>query len=154
MNETIHFLFLGFNAPEAILSINRVVLGVVFTITGFHKCFYPQRHEVFCHTLKECGIPDIPLVDWFVCSVELLGGLALVIGLLAPLAALGLLGIAVVAVVTNGIYRIPNDEPEDLGDWVFYFLYLPEVLWVVMLLVVIIGGPGWFSLDHYISTLI
>ena len=148
--EHFNFLFTGIGGTEMILSINRVVVGVAFVITGFHKCFVPHRHAVFVKTLGECGVPFLPGSAWLVCGVELLGGLALVIGLLSPLAALGLFVIAGVAVATNGIYRIPSDDPEDAGDYVFYFLYLPELLWIVMLLTTICAGPGILSLDYAI----
>lgn len=149
-------LFIGFNSPDVILSLNRIVLGVAFSITGYHKCCSPERHAVFVKTVQECvpNLPGLPGSAWFICSVELLGGLALVVGLLSPLAALGLLVVTTVAVCTNAVKRIPSQEPEDKADWVFYFLYLPEVLWTVMLLVVIVGGPGKLSLDHYIGGLL
>jgi hypothetical protein len=73
-------------------------------------------------------------------------GCAVVIGFLAPLAALGLLVIVLVAIATSGPQRInlykPIDEAERIDDW----LYLPELLYAVMLLMVFSAGAGPYSL--------
>ena len=83
-------------------------------------------------------------------SVEFAGGGAVLFGLLAPLAALGLLVIIVVAMATSGRQRIklykPIDEADRLDDW----LYLPETLYAFMLILVISAGAGPYSLDALI----
>jgi uncharacterized membrane protein YphA (DoxX/SURF4 family) len=72
---------------------------------------------------------------------------AVLIGLLAPLAALGLLVLILVAIVTSGPKRIkvykPIDEADRIDDW----LYLPEVLYAFMLIVVVSAGAGPYSVD-------
>jgi putative oxidoreductase len=87
-------------------------------------------------------------------TVEFAAGGAVVIGLLAPLAALGLLVIILVAIVTSGRQRIkaykPIDEADRIDDW----LYLPEVLYAFMLIVVVSAGAGPYSLDAIIWGLI
>ena len=54
--------------------------------------------------------------QWWVPSVEFSAGVAVLIGLLAPLAALGLLVIIVVAIATSGRQRIKLHKPIDMGD--------------------------------------
>ena len=75
-------------------------------------------------------------------------------GLLAPLAALGLLVIILVATATTGRQRIkvykPIDEADRIDDW----LYLPEVLYAFMLITVVSAGAGPYSLDALILALI
>ena len=65
---------------------------------------------------------------------------AVLIGFLAPLAALGLLVLIIVAIVTSGRQRInlykPIDEADRIDDW----LYLPETLYAVMLIMVVSAG--------------
>ena len=67
--------------------------------------------------------------QWWVPFVEFTAGGGVLIGLLAPLAALGLLVIILVAMVTTGRQRIklykPIDEADRIDDW----LYLPETLY-------------------------
>jgi len=78
---------------------------------------------------------------------------AFLIGLLAPLAALGLLVIILVAIVTTGRQRIkvykPIDEVDRIDDW----LYLPETLYAFMLIMIISAGAGPYSFDALILAL-
>jgi uncharacterized membrane protein YphA (DoxX/SURF4 family) len=87
-------------------------------------------------------------------TVEFTAGGGVLIGLLAPLAALGLLIIILIAIATSGRQRIklykPIDEADRIDDW----LYLPETLYAFMLLVVISAGAGPYSLDALILGLI
>jgi uncharacterized membrane protein YphA (DoxX/SURF4 family) len=41
-------------------------------------------------------------------------------------------------------------KAQSLVSWLGDFLYLPEVLYVVMLVWLFFSGPGWLSLDHLI----
>ena len=70
--------------------------------------------------------------------------------LLAPLAALGLLVLILVAVTTSGRQRIklykPIDESDRIDDW----LYLPEALHAFLLIMVVSAGAGPYSLDALI----
>ncbi len=71
-------------------------------------------------------------------------------GCLAPLAALGLLVIILVAIATSGRQRIklykPIDEADRIDDW----LYLPETLYAFMLIIIVSAGAGPYSLDALI----
>jgi uncharacterized membrane protein YphA (DoxX/SURF4 family) len=86
--------------------------------------------------------------------VEFTAGGGVLIGLLAPLAALGLLVVILVAIATPGRARIklykPIDEADRIDDW----LYLPETLYAFMLLIVVSAGAGPYSLDALILALI
>jgi uncharacterized membrane protein YphA (DoxX/SURF4 family) len=92
--------------------------------------------------------------QWWVPTVEFSAGCAVVIGLLAPLAALGLLVITLVAIVTSGRQRIKDYKPIDEADRIDDWLYLPEVLYAFMLIVVVAAGAGPYSLDAFIWGLI
>jgi putative oxidoreductase len=67
-----------------------------------------------------------------------------VLGLLTPLCALLLLVNMIVAIVTN---RIDSIQTSGLLAWVDDFLYLPEVLYVLLLVWLIFSGPGRYSID-------
>ena len=45
-------------------------------------------------------------------------------------------------------------QPVDRGDWIGDVLYLPEALYCVGLAVVMLGGPGPWSLDARIFMLL
>ena len=72
--------------------------GMFFMLSGYHKLFNQQRHRVFADELKELGVHAVGFNQWWVPTVEFAAGGAVVIGLLAPLAALGLLLITLVTI--------------------------------------------------------
>jgi uncharacterized membrane protein YphA (DoxX/SURF4 family) len=78
----------------------------------------------------------------------------MVIGFLAPLAGLGLLVISLVAIVRSGPQRIKFNRPIDAADRIDDWLYLPETLYVFMLIVVVSIGAGPYSLDAMILALL
>jgi putative oxidoreductase len=71
----------------------------------------------------------------------------LVVGLLTPLCALVLVLDMIVAVATNRVHSIQASTPL---AWLDDFLYLPEVLYVMILAWLIFSGPGRYSLDGLI----
>ena len=147
-------LFHGVGFTDIALTLNRIVVGMFFMFSGFHKLFNPERHRALADQLKELGIHAVGFNQWWVPTVEFSAGLAVVIGLLAPLAALGLLVITVVAIAATGPQRIkvykPIDEADRIDDW----LYLPEILYAVMLITVVSAGAGPYSLDALILGLV
>ena len=106
------------------------------------------------YELKALGIHAVGFNQWWVPFVEFAAGGAVLIGLLAPLAALGLLVVILVAIAASGRQRIkvykPIDEADRIDDW----LYLPEILYVFMLIMVISAGAGPYSFDALILGLI
>ncbi len=148
MQELLNWANDGLNTTEEILMTNRIAIGLFFSISGYHKLFNRDRHQQLVSTLKACGIPFVGFCEWFVPLVEFFGGLAVLFGLLAPLAALGLAIILLVALATDGPKRIREYRPIDAADFLDDLLYLPETIYLVMTLFVIIAGPGAFSLHR------
>jgi putative oxidoreductase len=128
------------------LFLNRVALGLFFTFSGYHKLFNKERHATFVATLASCHVPLLGFNQWFVPSVEFMGGLALVSGVASPLACLGLICVCLVAVCTDGLKRVVSYVPIDRADYVDDVLYLPEVLYIIGLAIVLTIGPGPFTL--------
>jgi uncharacterized membrane protein YphA (DoxX/SURF4 family) len=79
--------------------------------------------------------------------VELVFGSFLVLGFATPLASVMLGGVMIVAIATTAIKNVRATSP--LG-WLSEFLYLPEVLCLVILVWIFLSGPGWFGIDHLI----
>jgi uncharacterized membrane protein YphA (DoxX/SURF4 family) len=144
-------LGMGTLAGSAVLVLNRIVLGLFFGISGFHKLFNKERHAELVATLKSSHIPLLSVNQWWVPAVEFFGGLALLTGILAPLAALALVIECLVAVGTDGWKRIASYRPIDRADWVDDLLYLPEMLAIVALLIVVTFGPGPFTTIDLLS---
>ena len=147
-------LFVGVGWTDLALTLNRIAVGAFFMLSGYHKLFNAERHHSFVDELKGLGVHAVGFNQWWVPSVEFSAGGAVVIGLLAPLAALGLLVIILVAIATSGRQRIklykPIDEADRIDDW----LYLPETLYAFMLIIIVSAGAGPYSLDALILNLI
>jgi uncharacterized membrane protein YphA (DoxX/SURF4 family) len=146
-------LFGGLGWPDLALTVNRIAVGAFFLLSGYHKLFNAERHRTFLDELKSLGVPAVGFNQWWVPLVEFSAGGAVLIGLLTPLAALGLLVIILVAMATSGRARIKLYKPIDGGDRIDDWLYLPETLYAVMLLVVILAGAGPYSIDALILLL-
>jgi uncharacterized membrane protein YphA (DoxX/SURF4 family) len=149
----IDILFGGVGWTDLAMTLNRIAVGAFFMLSGYHKLFNAERHQTFVNELKGLGVHAVGFNQWWVPLIEFSAGGAVVIGLLAPLAALGLLVLIIVAIVTSGPQRIrlykPIDEADRIDDW----LYLPETLYAVMLIVVIASGAGPYSFDAVILNL-
>jgi len=147
-------LFVGVGWTDLAMTLNRIAVGTFFMLSGYHKLFNAERHRLVVDELKALGIHAVGFNQWWVPLVEFSAGGAVLIGLLAPLAALGLLVLILVAVITSGPRRIkaykPIDEADRIDDW----LYLPEVLYAFMLIMVVSAGAGPYSVDALIVGLI
>ena len=148
------FLFVGIGWTELAMTLNRIAVGAFFMLSGYHKLFNAERHRTFADELKGLGVHAVGFNQWWVPLVEFSAGAAVVVGLLAPLAALGLLVVILVAIATTGRQRIRLYKPIDKADRVADWLYLPETLYAFMLIIVISAGAGPYSLDALILGLI
>jgi uncharacterized membrane protein YphA (DoxX/SURF4 family) len=144
----------GAQAPNAALTLNRVALGAFFAIGGYHKLFNASRHATLTRTLQDDGVHAVPIMRWLLPSAEFGGGCALIIGLLSVLAAFGLFVICLGALALDAVKRISAWQPIDRADWLGDLLYLPESLYCIGLTVVMLAGPGPWSLDARIAALL
>jgi putative oxidoreductase len=150
----IDLLFTGVGWTDIALTLNRIAVGAFFMLSGYHKLFNAERHLTFVDELKMLGVPALGINQWWVPTVEFAAGGGVLIGLLAPLAALGLLVIILVAITTSGRQRINMYKPIDEGDRIDDWLYLPETLYAFMLIIVVSAGAGPYSLDALVLSLI
>jgi putative oxidoreductase len=126
----------------------RVLIGIFFCISGGNKLLVPARFRMMEQTLAQSHIPFPHANAIFVSLVELAFGAGLVVGLLTPLCALVLAADMIVAIATNRIHSI---QESGVLAWLDDFLYLPEVLYVMILVWLIFSGPGRYSLDGLIA---
>jgi uncharacterized membrane protein YphA (DoxX/SURF4 family) len=136
----------GLGLTGVALTANRAAVGVFFAFSGYHKLFNRDRHASLVATLEADHVPLVRVNQWFVPTVEFIGGIAVSIGFFAPVAALLLVAICCVATCVDGLNRIKAEHPIDWADYCDDLLYLPEVLLAVMLIVVIGAGPGGLAL--------
>lgn len=136
----------GASLQDASLFAVRASVGVFFAISGAHKLFNPTRRASLKATFQADHVPLMPFMVVIPCG-ELLGGLGVAFGALTVVAACGLFALCMGACFLDGFKRIPGMQPLDAADAADDVLYLPEVLYAVMLLAVIGMGPGAWSLD-------
>jgi putative oxidoreductase len=126
----------------------RVLIGIFFFITGGTKLFVPAKFSLLEQTLVQSHVPFPHANALFVATVEFACGAGLALGLLTPLCAAILTGDMLVAIATNRIHSI---QASGVLDWVDEFLYLPEVLYILILVWLIFSGPGRYSIDGFIA---
>jgi putative oxidoreductase len=150
----IDILFNGVGWTDIAFTLNRVAVGLFFMFSGYHKLFNAERHRVFADELRSLHVHAVGINQWWVPLVEFSAGAAVVVGLLTPLAALGLLFILLVANATTGRERIKAFKPIDRADRIDDWLYLPETVYAFLLILIISAGAGPYSLDAAIKSLI
>lgn len=117
----------------------RVAVGLVFVSTGWGKLHALDQITDF---FRELGIPYPELQAPFVATVECLGGMMVLLGLGARLAAIPLMGTMVVAIAT-AIWPDSKGLTDLLGR--------VEVLYLVLFAWIAIDGPGAVSFDALIA---
>ena len=126
----------------------RVLIGISFCISGGTKLFAKAQFGVLERTMVQIHVPFPHATALFVATVEFACGAGLALGLLTPLCAAMLTGDMIVAIATSSIRGIQSKGfLARLDD----FLYLPEVLYVLILVWVIFAGPGRYSLEGLIA---
>ena len=126
----------------------RVLVGIFFCISGGTKLFVPAQFSIMEQTMVESHIPFPHASALFASLVEFACGAGLALGLLTRLCALVLAADMIVAVATNRIHSI---QASGVFAWLDDFLYLPEVLYVMILVWLIFSGPGRYSIDGLIA---
>jgi putative oxidoreductase len=137
------------NWEWAPMLLARVSLGLFFAISGWHKLFVPARAEGLVEVMIEAGIPFPEFMSVFLASVEFFGGMFLVLGFLSTFCAIALTIAMLVAIFTVELHIIPKGLTA--LDWLSYFLYLPQVMYVLIFGWLIVIGPGRHSVDHYLA---
>jgi putative oxidoreductase len=134
---------------EFAILLARVSLGVFFAISGGNKLFVASRTRQMYETLAGAGIPFPHFMTYFVSSVEFISGCLLVIGLLTTVSCAALIIQMIVAITTVQIAMIPKGL--SFLNWLDELLYLPETMYIVILIWLICSGPGRLSVDSRIA---
>jgi putative oxidoreductase len=134
---------------EFAVLLARISLGVFFAISGGNKLFVASQHKLTYDTIVGAGIPFPQFMTYFVSSVEFVCGCLLIIGLLSALCCIAFIIDMIVAITTVQLANIAKGL--SVVDWLDDFLYLPEVMYIIIFLLLIAFGPGRLSVDHWIA---
>jgi putative oxidoreductase len=125
----------------------RLTVGLLFFLSGRGKLFVPERRQQMRETLIAAHVPFPEFNAVFISTVEFVCGLLLVLGALTCVACVLLGSVMIMAIATTAIRNI---KATSLLGWLSEFLYLPEVLCLVILVWLFFSGAGWLSVDHLI----
>lgn len=130
------------HGQSALLLGIRLLWGFQFLQTGFGKWQDIPKVTAF---FTDIGIPFPMLNAYVVATTEFVGGTLLIVGLCSRLTALPLIFSMIVAYLTT--------EQEALGQLpgnLDPFLEAAPFLFLFACVIVLVFGPGRFSLDHLI----
>ena len=129
----------------------RIIFGFSFMFYGLPKLFNPQTHGFIAGMLTQIGVPAPDLMTYVVGSVESLGGLALLLGALVPLASAALIPVMLVALFTvhlpQGFSFMHIVGLSESGPQFGMPGYEVNLLYIAGLLTLMIIGAGPFSVD-------
>ncbi len=118
----------------------RLSVGLLFFESGRGKLFVTL--EELGEYFVELGIPLPHPSALVVASLEFAGGMCLILGLATRLVGVALAFTMMVAILTAQLGTVST-----LGD----FLYLPEVLLLVLLIWLVFSGSGRVSVDRFLT---
>jgi putative oxidoreductase len=129
------------DALNLALLVLRVTAGVVMLAHGLNHIYGGGKIAGTGRWFESLGMRPGRLHAWLASVTEVAGGALLVVGLLTPLAAAGVVGVMVVAWITN--HR---------GNG--FFIFRPGEGWEYVMTLTMVGlavgtlGAGEWSLDH------
>ena len=132
------------NAINLVLLVFRVTAAAVMLAHGFNHIFGGGKIAGTGRWFESLGMKPGRVHAWLASLTEVGAGVLLVLGLLTPLAAAGIVGVMVVAWIIN--HR---------GNG--FFIFRPGEGWEYVMTLTVVGlvlatlGPGDWSVDHAIS---
>ncbi|MBS0362109.1 MAG: DoxX family protein [Proteobacteria bacterium] len=126
----------------------RLIVGYGFMAHGFAKL--ARGPEQFTEILHALGVPAPQIMAWLTIAVELVGGALVLLGAFAPLAAIPMAVVLLVAIVTvhlpNGFSSIKLQSVTAAGAHFGQPGYETDLLYLAALAALAVAGPGPFAL--------
>jgi putative oxidoreductase len=132
----------------------RLIVGYGFMEHGFAKA--ARGFDAFPTILSAMGVPAPHLVGWLTISVEILGGLAVLLGAFVPLASIPMAIVLLTAMFTvhlpYGFSSIKLQGISATGAAQFGPPgYETDLLYLACLAALVLGGAGPLSVDSFLS---
>lgn len=126
---------------------SRILVGTFFVTTGAAYTFLPNQHQALVTLLTAASVPMPTVMSYLLALIEFVLGAMLIVGFLTPVAAAVLAALMVVSIVNDRIHDVV------VGSWlasVGSFLYLPEVLYILILNWLFFARTRPWSVDGYL----
>jgi putative oxidoreductase len=131
----------------------RLIVGFGFVEHGYAKL--SRGVDGFVAILQAIGMPFAELLAWATIIVEIVGGLLILAGAFVALAAVPMIVVLLVAIVTvhlrNGFSSIKLMSYDMTGAHFGQPGYETDLLYIAGLLALCIGGAGPLSVDGYLK---
>ena len=127
--------------PNEYLGVIRIMLGIIFLMTGTMKITMADFGVAWSVQLIEAEIPLYTFNYWFVPILEILLGVILLIGYYSRIGALLVLPIMLVAIYVHLTVSNPAAFPAQPQE-----PYVPIAVIIMALIVIKKGGGNW-SMD-------
>jgi len=131
----------------------RLIVGVGFIQHGVAKL--SRGPDAFVAILHALGVPAPHLMAWLTILVELLGGLAILLGAFVALASLPMAALLLVAIVNvhlpYGFSSIKLIAVTSAGAQFGPAGYECSLLYLACLAALVLGGPGPLAIDRLIN---
>lgn len=156
-----HLFLYGFgDARDVAILFQRVILGVFFILARFRVVYDPSRANEgwfpasrIAHLKTKvgsvCKYSGVPW--WFLAGVELIGGAAVIVGCNTVMAAFGLACVTFFGTLCTWRERVCKQAPADKIDKVSCYLWLPEPIYLLLAINLVLTGAGRYSMDALIS---
>jgi len=131
----------------------RLLVGYGFMAHGYAKVVRGPAY--FVGTLHGLGVPWPEFMGWTTIVVELIGGLAVLVGALIPLVSVPLAALMLVAIVTvhlpYGFSSIKLQSVTTDGPQFGKPGYETSLLYLAGLASLVAGGPGPYAVDRLLA---
>ena len=149
---SLHFLA-GFEIERWPLIPLRLIVGYGFMEHGFAKL--AKGPDAFANILQAIGVPGAHFMAWSTVLVEILGGLAVILGAFVTLASLPMAAVLLVAMFTvqlpYGFSSIKLQAVTAAGAQFGPPGYEVNLLYLACLAALVLGGPGPLTIDGLIK---
>src|SRR5215470_11829210 len=130
----------------------RLIVGFGFMEHGFAKL--AKGPDAFANILEAMGVPGPHFMAWATILVEILGGLAVILGAFVRLASLPMAAVLLVAMFTvhlpYGFSSIKLNAVTAAGAQFGPPGYEVNLLYLACLAALVLGGPGPLAIDNLI----
>jgi len=131
----------------------RLIVGYGFMEHGFAKL--ARGLDAFPAILQALGVPTPHLMGWLTIFVEIVGGLAVLLGALVPLASIPMAAVLLVATITvhlpYGFSSIKLQAVTAAGAQFGPPGFETDLLYLACLAALVLGGSGPLAIDSLLA---